>query len=66
MNPKIQGLSHLTFICQDLEKTAHLFTVVLGAREIYSSDSKNFSLSREKFFDLAGLWIAIMEDEPVE
>ena len=66
MNHPIQGLSHITFICQDLEKTAHLLTEVFGAQEIYSSDTKNFSLSREKFFDIAGLWVAIMEGPPVE
>ncbi|CAN5555229.1 fosfomycin resistance hydrolase FosX [soil metagenome] len=33
----------------------------LGAREVYDSKSKNFSLSREKFFVLGGTWIAVME-----
>jgi catechol 2,3-dioxygenase-like lactoylglutathione lyase family enzyme len=64
--PKIQGLSHMTFVCKDLEKTALLFKTLFDAQEIYSSDMKNFSLSQEKFFDIAGLWIAIMEGEPIE
>ena len=64
--PAIQGLSHITFICKDLEKTAHLFKTVFNAEEVYSSDAKNFSISREKFFLIAGLWIATMEGEPVE
>ena len=63
---KIQGLSHITFICRDLEKTAHLFQEIFGAEEVYSSDAKNFSISREKFFLIAGIWIAIMEGEPIE
>jgi catechol 2,3-dioxygenase-like lactoylglutathione lyase family enzyme len=35
----------------------------LGGREIYSSGDDTFSLSREKFFDVGGLWIAVMEGE---
>ena len=45
MKPNIKGLSHITFICKDLEKTSHLFKEVFGATEMYSSDAKNFSLS---------------------
>ena len=37
----------------------------LGAREIYDSNIKNFSLSRENFFDLAGIWIAAMEGSSI-
>ncbi len=33
----------------------------LGAREVYDSHSRTFSLSREKFFLLGGVWIAAME-----
>ena len=59
----IEGLSHMTFIVRDLERMTRLMTDVLGAREIYASGDKMFSRSREKFFDLAGLWIAVMEGE---
>lgn len=62
---KLQGLSHITFICKDLDKTTHLLKTIFNAQEIYSSDNKNFSLSKEKFFNIAGIWIAIMEGEPV-
>ena len=59
----IEGLSHMTFIVRDLERMSRIMTDVLGAREIYASGDRMFSRSREKFFDLAGLWIAVMEGE---
>lgn len=63
---KIKGINHITFICRDLEKMARLLVEVLGAKEIYSSGDKTFSISKEKFFNIAGYWIAIMEGEPVQ
>jgi catechol 2,3-dioxygenase-like lactoylglutathione lyase family enzyme len=36
----------------------------LGAHEVYDSAEKNFSLSREKFFLLGEVWIAVMAGEP--
>src|SRR5690606_9994385 len=36
----------------------------LGAREVYDSSGREFSLSREKFFLLGGTWLAAMEGEP--
>ncbi len=62
----IQGLSHLTFVVRDVERTARLLTLGLGAVEVYDSKQKNFSLSREKFFILGGLWLAFMEGVPTE
>ena len=60
----IQGISHITFIVRDLERAATLLREGLGAREVYDSAARNFSLSREKFFVLGGVWIAAMEGEP--
>lgn len=62
----ITGISHITFICEDLEKSAHLFCDLFGAVEVYSSEKKNFSLSKEKFFLIGDLWIALMEGKPLE
>ena len=59
----IQGLSHITFIVRDLRRMTTLLTDVLGATEIYASGDRTFSHSREKFFDLAGVWIAVMEGD---
>ncbi|MFA5906039.1 MAG: FosX/FosE/FosI family fosfomycin resistance hydrolase [Desulfobacula sp.] len=57
----IEGISHITFIVQDLERSAGFLKSVLDAEEIYSSGEKFFSLSREKFFMIGGVWVAIME-----
>lgn len=62
----IRGISHLTFIVRDLERTSKLLCVGLGAHEIYDSRGKNFSVSQEKFFLLGGVWLAFMEGEPTE
>lgn len=61
----IEGLSHMTFIVRDLERMTNLLQNVLGAKEIYASGDVTFSTSREKFFDASGLWIAVMEGEPL-
>lgn len=61
----IQGLSHLTFVVHDLERTTDLLTAVLDAREVYASGDRTFSVSREKFFLVGELWLAIMEGEPL-
>lgn len=61
----IEGLSHITFIVTDLGRTSRLIVDVLGGREVYASGDRTFSISREKFFVAGGLWIAIMEGEPL-
>lgn len=61
----ITGLSHMTFIVSDLDAMEAILTEVLGAKRVYDSGEQTFSLSRERFFDVAGLWIATMEGEPL-
>ena len=61
----IEGLSHITFVVKDLERTAHFLNTVFGAREVYSTDGDTFSISKEKFFLIDGLWFAIMEGDPL-
>ncbi len=60
----MEGISHITFIVRDLERMSRLLCDGLGAREVYDSASQNFSLSREKFFLLGGVWLAAMEGDP--
>ena len=60
---KIEGLSHITLITRDLDRMTAIVEGALGGWEIYSSGNDTFSLSREKFFDVGGLWIAVMEGE---
>ncbi|EAH1618392.1 FosX/FosE/FosI family fosfomycin resistance thiol transferase [Listeria monocytogenes] len=59
----ISGLSHITLIVKDLNKTTAFLQNIFNAEEIYSSGDKTFSLSKEKFFLIAGLWICIMEGD---
>jgi len=61
----IEGISHVTLIVQDLERTAYLLSSVLGAEEVYVSGERTFSLSKERFFLLGGVWIAIMAGSPL-
>jgi len=61
----IPGLSHITFIVKDLRRSAIFFENIFGAKEIYASGDKPFSLSREKFFLIGNLWICIMEGDPL-
>ncbi len=59
----IEGLSHLTFVVQDIARTARLFEQVLDAREVYDSGPRGFSFSPEKFLLVGDLWIALMQGE---
>ena len=61
----IEGLSHITFIVSDLNRMEDFLTHIFDAKVIYSSGDATFSLSREKFFLINGLWIAIMEGDPL-
>lgn len=61
----IEGISHITLVVRDLERTSRLLSDVFNAKEIYSSGDKTFSIAREKFFLIGGVWIAIMEGPPL-
>lgn len=58
------GLSHITFITRDLDRMEAVLTTVLDARKVYDSGDDTFSLSRERFFLIGEVWVAIMEGEP--
>ncbi|EAC5456684.1 FosX/FosE/FosI family fosfomycin resistance thiol transferase [Listeria monocytogenes] len=62
----ISGLSHITLIVKDLNKTTAFLQNIFNAEEIYSSGDKTSSLSKEKFFLIAGLWICIMEGDSLQ
>lgn len=63
---KIRGLSHITFVCKNIGKTSHMFQHIFDAEVVYSSEDKIFSISKEIFLNIAGMWIAVMEGEPVD
>ena len=56
----VEGLSHITIIVSDLDKTKTLIESVLGGREVYSSDGVDFSIAPEKFFLINQTWVAVM------
>ena len=60
----MEGISHITLIVRDLDRMATFLCGGLGAREVYDSAGRNYSLSREKFFLLGGVWLAAMEGTP--
>lgn len=53
----------MTFIVKNIEIASTFFRSIFDAKEIYSSDDRTFSLSKEKFFLINDLWIAVMEGE---
>ena len=57
----IEGISHITFVVSDLDRTTKFLKAIFDAEEIYSSGDRTFSLAKERFFLISGLWIAIME-----
>ncbi len=59
----VEGLSHVTFVVRDLDRMEEILTSVLDARKVYDSGEGTFSLSRERFFDIGGVWVAVMEGE---
>jgi len=61
----IDGLSHITFIVSDLDKMEVILMKVLDAKKIYDSGDRTYSLSKERFFNIAGIWVATMEGEPL-
>jgi|SRR6476469_6776765 len=61
----IQGLSHITFIARDLDRMGIFLKVIFDAKEVYSSGDNTFSISKEKFFIVHNIWIAIMQGEPL-
>ncbi len=61
----IQGISHLTFIVKNLDTMENLLVQIFSAKKVYDSGDQTFSLSKERFFLIRDLWIAIMEGEPL-
>lgn len=57
----IKGISHITLIVKDLERTSDFLQIVFDAKEVYSSGDKQFSLSSEKFFLVHDVWVCIMK-----
>ncbi len=61
----IEGLSHITLIVSDLDRTERLLTAVFDAEKVYDSGAATFSISQERFFIVGGVWIATMLGDPL-
>ena len=65
----IRGLSHMTFIVADLDRSERLWVEGLGGRKVYDSGAATFSFSPERFFllgeDPEPLWVALMQGAPL-
>jgi len=61
-----QGISHITLIVKDLQKTTRFLQDVFDAQVVYTSGDKTFSLSKEVFFLIHDLWLCIMEGESLK
>jgi fosfomycin resistance protein FosX len=59
----VEGLSHITLIVSDLSRMERLLVDVLDAKVVYASGDATFSLSREMFFEIGGVWVAVMQGE---
>ncbi len=62
-DPQVQGLSHMTFIVENLDAMEQVLVTVLGARKVYDSGQAKFSLSEERFFLIGrdDIWVATMK-----
>ncbi len=59
----ITGISHITLVVKSLDAASDFLRKIFDAKEAYSSEEKQFSLSREKFFLINDIWICIMEGD---
>jgi fosfomycin resistance protein FosX len=57
----VTGLSHITLVVADPERSARLLCEVLCGRIIYSSGEETFSLSSEIFLMVGDVWLALMQ-----
>lgn len=62
----IEGISHITLIVQNLDRSTLLLHELFDAKEVYSSEDKYFSISREKFFIIGNQWIVLMEGDTLQ
>jgi catechol 2,3-dioxygenase-like lactoylglutathione lyase family enzyme len=62
----IEGLSHITFIVRDLDRMEAFLRAVFEAERVYDSGPDTHSLSRERFFIIGGVWVAVMQGNPLD
>ena len=61
----IEGLSHITFLVRDLDRMETFLRGIFEAERVYDSGPATHSLSRERFYLIGGVWVAVMQGEPL-
>ena len=61
----ISGISHITLIVSDLDRMTKVLEQIFDARLTYDSGEATFSISKERFFEVGGVWVVIMEGPPL-
>jgi catechol 2,3-dioxygenase-like lactoylglutathione lyase family enzyme len=61
----IEGLSHITLIVSDLDRTESMLETIFDAKKVYDSGEGTFSLSKERFFLIGDVWVATMLGDPL-
>ena len=54
----VTGISHITFVVEDLQQTAIFWERIFGAKEVYSSSTAKYFLTND-------LWIALNKGVPL-
>ena len=62
----IAGISHITLIVEDLQRSSCFLTTVFNAKEVYTSQERRFSISNEIFFLIENVWICIMKGDSLK
>lgn len=62
----ITGISHITLIVNNLERSSNFLKTILEAKEVYASGEKQFSIAAEKFFLVNSVWICLMEGDSLK
>ncbi len=57
----IKGLSHITLLVNDLDKSSKMLEHIFDAKRIYDSGTKSFSISMERFFLIWKIWVVLMQ-----
>lgn len=59
--PAIVGISHITLLVEDLERSTQLYTRLFDAEVLYQSGANTHSIAPEVFLEIAGKWFVLMQ-----
>jgi fosfomycin resistance protein FosX len=61
----IEGLSHITLVVPDLDEMQSFLLAAFDAKCVFRSDETQSSLSETRFFDIGGIWLAVIKGLPL-